>query len=200
MTLFASKGTEIELILDEYDWKLLIDRIETGNTQEDLPSGTPVKEQASTLHFSNQNLLKGAFCQNHLKGMIILLSLATALFDQIRSVNEALFDSIENYITSFVLSTSFSATIVIAIIVPVYMAILILWICKVFLQYYDMNLSIKTDQLTFEYGLITRNTAKFSFDKISTVKVKQNFLEKWFGLQYNYAKTGIECHRRGERL
>ena len=189
----ASKGSEIELILDEYDWRLLIDKIETGNTQENLPSETTIKEQVATLHFSNQNLLKGAFCQNHLKGMIILLSLATALFDQIRSVNEALFDSIENYITSLVLSTSFTATIVIAIIVPVYMAILILWICKVFLQYYDMNLSIKTDQLTFEYGLITRNTAKFSFDKISTVKVKQNFLEKWFGCSTIMLKQALNA-------
>ena len=42
-----------------------------------------------------------------------------------------------------------------------------------------MEVRIARGQLTFESGLIARNSSRFSYDKVCTVYVKRNFLEQW---------------------
>lgn len=212
----ASKKIEIELILDEEDWKALLGQIKiqeqnlkaneqtleekalkekvmensfsaTASTNPAISTKSesinitreyPTKnEYVKKLYFNNLNLIKGAFCQNHLKGLIIIFTILAILYDNISTVNSHAINYLINYMGSRTNDSSFILTVFIGL----YLASMILWICKVFLRYSNMEVQIAEEQLFFESGLITRRSSRFSYDKVCTLYVKQNVLEKWFG-------------------
>ena len=184
----ASKTEEIELILDDDDWDALLSRVETQeNTQEEVQE-TEATEQAATansktvqLKVSNLNLIKGALCQNHLKGMAVLFGVLATLYNQITSVNDKAANYFIDYVETHADSSAFSVTAVLTVIVILYLVILILWMGKVFLQYFNMDIRMGEKQLFFESGLITRNSSRFSFDKVCTLYVKRNIIENLLG-------------------
>lgn len=184
----ASRTEEIELILDDDDWDALLSRVETQeNTQEEVQE-TEATEQAATansktvqLKVSNLNLIKGALCQNHLKGMAVLFGVLATLYNQITSVNDKAANYFIDYVETHADSSAFSVTAVLTVIVILYLVILILWMGKVFLQYFNMDIRMGEKQLFFESGLITRNSSRFSFDKVCTLYVKRNIIENWLG-------------------
>lgn len=184
----ASRTEEIELILDDDDWDALLSRVETQeNTQEEVQE-TAATEQAATantktvkLEVSNLNLIKGALCQNHLKGMAVLFGVLATLYNQITSVNDKAANYFIDYVETHADSSAFSVTAVLTVIVILYLVILILWMGKVFLQYFNMDIRMGEKQLFFESGLITRNSSRFSFDKVCTLYVKRNIIEDWLG-------------------
>lgn len=184
----ASRTEEIELILDDDDWDALLSRVETQeNTQEEVQE-TEATEQAATensktikLEVSNLNLIKGALCQNHLKGMAVLFGVLATLYNQITSVNDKAANYFIDYVETHADSSAFSVTAVLTVIVILYLVILILWMGKVFLQYFNMDIRMGEKQLFFESGLITRNSSRFSFDKVCTLYVKRNIIEDWLG-------------------
>lgn len=184
----ASRTEEIELILDDDDWDALLSRVETQeNTQEEVQE-TEATEQAATansktvqLKVSNLNLIKGALCQNHLKGMAVLFGVLATLYNQITSVNDKAANYFIDYVETHADSSAFSVTAVLTVIVILYIVILILWMGKVFLQYFNMDIRMGEKQLFFESGLITRNSSRFSFDKVCTLYVKRNIIEDWLG-------------------
>lgn len=184
----ASRTEEIELILDDDDWDALLSRVETQeNTQEEVQE-TGATEQETTensktikLEVSNLNLIKGALCQNHLKGMAVLFGVLATLYNQITSVNDKAANYFIDYVETHADSSAFSVTAVLTVIVILYLVILILWMGKVFLQYFNMDIRMGEKQLFFESGLITRNSSRFSFDKVCTLYVKRNIIENWLG-------------------
>ena len=74
------------------------------------------------------------------------------------------------------LRLSLSSCITVAAIL--YIVTLLLWLGKVFLRYFNMDIRIDREQLFFESGLISRNSSRFSYDKICTVYIKRNIIEK----------------------
>lgn len=184
----ASRTEEIELILDDDDWDALLSRVENKeNTQEEVKE-TEATEQETTennktikLEVSNLNLIKGALCQNHLKGMAVLFGVLATLYNQITSVNDKAANYFIDYVETHADSSAFSVTAVLTVIVILYLVILILWMGKVFLQYFNMDIRMGEKQLFFESGLITRNSSRFSFDKVCTLYVKRNIIENWLG-------------------
>lgn len=184
----ASRTEEIELILDDDDWDALLSRVENKeNTQEEVKE-TEATEQETTennktikLEVSNLNLIKGALCQNHLKGMAVLFGVLATLYNQITSVNDKAANYFIDYVETHADSSAFSVTAVLTVIVILYIVILILWMGKVFLQYFNMDIRMGEKQLFFESGLITRNSSRFSFDKVCTLYVKRNIIENWLG-------------------
>lgn len=184
----ASRTEEIELILDDDDWDALLSRVETKeNTQEEVQETEDKEQEAKAnnktvkLEVSNLNLIKGALCQNHLKGMAVLLGVLATLYNQITSVNDKATKYFIDYVETHADSSAFSVTAVLTVIVILYLVILILWMGKVFLQYFNMDIRMGEKQLFFESGLITRNSSRFSFDKVCTLYVKRNIIEKWLG-------------------
>lgn len=183
----ASRTEEIELILDDDDWDALLSRVETQeNTQEEVQE-TEATEQETTantktvkLEVSNLNLIKGALCQNHLKGMAVLFGVLATLYN-LTSVNDKAANYFIDYVETHADSSAFSVTAVLTVIVILYLVILILWMGKVFLQYFNMDIRMGEKQLFFESGLITRNSSRFSFDKVCTLYVKRNIIENWLG-------------------
>lgn len=184
----ASKTEEIELILDDDDWNALLSRVETQeNTQEEVQETEATEQEATAnsktvkLEVSNLNLIKGALCQNHLKGMAVLFGVLATLYNQITSVNDKATTYFIDYVETHADSSAFSVTAVLTVILLLYIVILILWLGKVFLQYFNMDIRMGEKQLFFESGLITRNSSRFSFDKVCTLYVKRNIIENWLG-------------------
>ena len=230
----ASRTAEIELILEEDDWKALLSRVEmqervakevakegmsgvdadeTGDAGAAGVAGTAgaaeaagtaevagvagiagtagtaarimkrdgedvVAGQAVRMSFSNLNLIKGAFCQNHLQGMAVLFAALAAVFNTLTSVDDRAVDHVIDYVGTYAGSLSFPPSAYLAVAVVLYLVIMLMWIGKVFLRYSNMEVRMARGQLTFESGLIARNSSRFQHDKVCTVYVKRNFLEK----------------------
>ena len=232
----ASRTAEIELILEEDDWKALLSRVEmqervakegmsgvdadeTGDAGAAGAAGTAeaaeaaeaagaagvagtaevagvagtagtaarimkrdgedvVAGQAVRMSFSNLNLIKGAFCQNHLQGMAVLFAALAAVFNTLTSVDDRAVDHVIDYVGTYAGSLSFPPSAYLAVAVVLYLVIMLMWIGKVFLRYSNMEVRMARGQLTFESGLIARNSSRFQHDKVCTVYVKRNFLEK----------------------
>ena len=199
----ASKSAEIELILDDRDWKALMERVEVEeeavpsaavSASSELPvsselsgaSGTSRFPEAaeertsgSSLSFSNSNLIKGAFCQNHLQGMAVLFAALAAVYNSVTTVDDHAVDHIIDYVDTYAGTLSLQPSGYVVVAVALYFFVMLLWIGKVFLRYANMEVRIARGQLTFESGLIARNSSRFSYDKVCTVYVKRNFLEQW---------------------
>ena len=213
----ASKSAEIELILDDRDWKALMERVEVeedvsgsselpGSSELSVASGTSRFSEAaeertsgSSLSFSNSNLIKGAFCQNHLQGMAVLFAALAAVYNSVTTVDDHAVDHIIDYVDTHAGTLSLQPSGYVVLAVALYFFVMLLWIGKVFLRYANMEVRIARGQLTFESflryanmevriargqltfesGLIARNSSRFSYDKACTVYVKRNFLEHW---------------------
>lgn len=187
----ASKGEDIELILDESDWQSLMNLIEAEETIKDLDNNSPNDEhdnidtnadEKKFRYFGNKNLFLDALCQNHLKGAAVLGGFLAAVYDRLNDFSEDAAERIINYTENFIDTVTIPTVIIIAGLIAVYILILVLWLGKVMIRYYDMTLETTRKLLTFSYGLISRMSCRFSFNKICTIWVKQNFLEKRFGL------------------
>ena len=131
----ASKSAEIELILDDRDWKALMERVEmeeaavedkdsgadAGDVQG-VPAGEAVDKDmamegnpeeksaagnAVRMSFSNSNLIKGAFCQNHLQGMAVLFAALAAVYNSVTTVDDHAVDHIIDYVDTHAGTLSF---------------------------------------------------------------------------------------------
>ena len=182
----ASQGKEVEMILDEDDWNALIaqiDRLKVDEANESNPGisdtssiGTIETKDLPTV--SNLNLIKGAFCQNHLQGMTVLLGILISLYNQLGTFDKEATVYIVDYVDRYTNPAIFSLSSILLLVVLLYFVMLLLWMGKVFLHYYNTVIQINQEQLLFEYGLVSRNSSRFSYDKICTLHVKQNLLEK----------------------
>ncbi len=178
----ATRQEEIELILDEYDWKRLIQVIEKEEKPLPQSESEPLENNpTATIHFPNKNLLLAALCQNHLKGMAVLLSLLAVIFGSFENLSKDQYESILEWLDSFLDMLIASPSRIVSTLIIVYVVILVMWLGKIILRYYDTTMSHDKQLLTFTYGLLTRSSCRFFHDKICTIWIKRNFLEKKFG-------------------
>lgn len=178
----ATRQEEIELILDEFDWKRLIQVIE----KEEKPmsqseSEPPEYNTTATIQFPTKNLLLAALCQNHLKGMAVLLSLMAVLFGSFEDLSKEQYESILEWLDSFMDMLIATPLRIVVSLVTVYVVILVMWLGKTLLRYFDTTMSHDKNLLTFTYGLLTRSSCRFFHNKICTIWIKHNCLEKRFG-------------------
>lgn len=178
----ATRQEEIELILDEYEWKRLMAVIE--KEEKPIPSSEstpPDFKPSATVRFPAKNLLMAALCQNHLKGMAILASILGVIVGNFSDLSEEQASNVMDWTESF-LEMIFSTPLrIVLTLVIVYLAMLVVWLGKTLLRYYDTKLVYDSNLLTFTYGLLTRASCRFFQDKVCTIWIKRNFLEKHFG-------------------
>lgn len=182
----ASKEVEIELILDDADWEALLGQVKMQEQMPQESAETPAEKEATdsevrTLGFDNMNLIKGAFCQNHLRGMAVLGGLLVAFYGKVSSLGDKVLVYAMDYAEAYANSFSYSLSLVLIAFAMLYLLVMLLWIGKVCLRYFNLKVQISKQQLFFEGGLLTRLSSRFSYDKVCTVYVKQNILEKWLG-------------------
>lgn len=182
----ASNSAEIELVLDDDDWDALLSRVEAqeGTSRgrgeaAAAASGETGGQDAGRLNVGNANLLKGALCQNHLKGFAVLLAAFSALWSQLQSLGDGAVTYVVDYVDAHSTHLSFSWLAIVALTAILYVVVLLLWTGKVFLRYANMDIRMGEKQLFFESGLFSRASSRFSRDKICTLRVKRNFMERW---------------------
>ncbi|MDE7026231.1 MAG: PH domain-containing protein, partial [Paramuribaculum sp.] len=178
----ASKTEEIELILSDVDWLGLKNMIEEEERVPQTKTETVDGDASKELRFNNMNLIKGAFCQNHFKAIALLLGGVAAVCGQLQDLSDNAIIDIVDYVGSRADSVTGAGVMGIAgIVAVVYIVAMLLWMGQLFLRYYDMTLQTENDQLLFQSGLISRYSSRLAYDKICTVYVKRNILEKKFG-------------------
>ena len=179
----ASKNKEVELILDDADWQALLAIVKDDKQNVEKTDGTEtVKKDETenydvTISYENSALIKGAFCQNHLRGTIVL---AAALFGILAQIDVSLLEQAAVYATDHIKFFTVTITSAIVILLVVYLVSLLLWLGKIMLRYYNMRLNVSTEKLYFESGLITRRSVRFAYDKVCTIIVKTNPVERLF--------------------
>ncbi|MDE5808512.1 MAG: PH domain-containing protein [Muribaculaceae bacterium] len=178
----STRQEEIELILSESDWHRLLAMIDnTENPRPVSSEGATEESPASTIGFPISNILLGALCQNHFKGMAVLGSILSVAFDKLSDLPVNATDRLENWLETHFDTLAYSPLAIILIFAAVYFAIVLLWMGRVLLRYDDMRLTYDKRLLTFTCGLFTRASSRFYHDKICTIRIKRNFLEKRFG-------------------
>lgn len=178
----ATRQEEIELILSESDWQALLSLIEKEEKVNPVsPHEPPEYNPSFTITYPVSGLLKAALCQNHLKGMAVFGSILAVIFSNLDDISED--DTIRavGYLKTLFESLIASPLKIITLLVCLYIVILLLWLGRVLLRYYDMTMKYDRKLLTFTYGLLTRASCRFFYDKICTIRIKRNFLEKRFG-------------------
>ncbi|MDE6026776.1 MAG: PH domain-containing protein, partial [Muribaculaceae bacterium] len=94
----STRKEEIELILSESDWHSLLALIDKEERHESLfPVTPPEYNPTSTIGFPISNILLGALCQNHLKGMAVLGSLIAVVFDKLSDLPSNAKDTLANW-------------------------------------------------------------------------------------------------------
>lgn len=182
----ASKMEEVELILDESDWRNLMSLIESEEMPEAAPAAHSDTSGASgidtDIRFSNRDLLLDALCQNHLKGMAVLGGFLAIVYNRVNDFTDNAIERIADYTSGYLEHHTFTPLVIIGLLIAAYIIVLLLWLGKVMLRNFDMSLRINRTLLTFNYGMLSRASCRFAFDKVCTIWVKRNFLEKRFGL------------------
>lgn len=181
----ATDRQEVELILDESDWQMLLRRVSKGENfpHVDDSIALPPPLVDNTWSISNADILKGALCQNHLKGFSILAAAVFTVYDQISQVGDDPAMRIIDYLESHLGDMMPTAWQLVSILVAMYLIVTVLWTCKIILRYGNMTLRITDNLLTIESGLVSRFTCRLTREKITTLAIKRNPLERITGCQ-----------------
>lgn len=175
----ADKNKEVELILDDTDWNELLEMfsyVECPMKPEAVYDKGVNTEQSidNSIKFPNTALLKGAMCQNHLKGTIIM---AIVVFNILLQLDYDIISTAAIYAVEKGGEIHLTMTKTVISLVILYIVSLLFWLGKVVLRYFNMRLDVSARKLFFESGLITRRSVRFAHDKLSTIKVKVNPME-----------------------
>ncbi len=189
----ATNMQELELILDEHDWQDLFADIKKGENlsdrsvlsdrsiQSDRSASTSPSIEGETIRISNSNIIKGALCQNHLKGFAVLAAVLFPMLDNISQFGEDAYERIFNYIDDQASAAILTPLQWVFFFASIYLVVLLLWTGKIALRYGNMLLNLTKDRISMESGLISRFTCRIPRDKATILKIKQNPLEKWLG-------------------
>lgn len=173
----AMQMEEVELILDEHAWRALLSHIQHEESRA-VPPAMDEEKGEKDYKFSNLNLVKGAFCQNHLRGLAVMLGVVFWVWDKVMDIDEDTAQRAFDYVGSRADEAVITAVDVIVVAAIVYLLSMLVWVGIAFFRYYNMRVRIDSDQLTFSKGLISRSSARFSYDKVCAVYVKRNPLER----------------------
>lgn len=177
----ATYSQEVELILDDSDMQMLLHRVRMGEeftqiTDVNIPLPPPL--HSSKLKVSDLNIMKGALCQNHLKGFAILATILVAVYDKINQLGNDVTSRLFDYLDSRVESVLPSASDIILFSAVIYLTVMLLWTGKILLRYSNMSLQFADNKMTIESGLLSRYTCRIAQDKATVLTIKQNPLEK----------------------
>lgn len=179
----ASKGAEVELILDESEWKSLKRLMDHEERPKPTSENEPPPFNPTLIKsFDNIDLFKDALCQNHLKALAIVAGFIALVYEKLGDIFQDYVETAADYTLQQWDKLSVSPMCITIALVMLYLGLLIISVGKTFIRYYDMSLSYDNKFLSFSYGLISRASSRFSFDKICTLWIKRNILEKRFRL------------------
>lgn len=174
----ASKYEEVELILDEDDWQMLLDRVRDGENlslRTDTPPAPP--SENDTRRVNNLNIIKGALCQNHLKGFAVLATVFFALLGKIDQLSGDTASKVFDFLYDKAAGSLPAGWQWLWLLAGIYLIVMLLWTGKIALRYSNMTMKMAGSRITIESGLISRFTCRLSRNKVSILKIKRNPLE-----------------------
>ncbi|MDE5997443.1 MAG: PH domain-containing protein, partial [Muribaculaceae bacterium] len=190
----ASKGAEVELILDESDWESLKQLINQEERPKPASENEPPPFNPTRIkRYDNIALLKDALCQNHLNALAIVAGFIALTLEKTDDLIKDYYETVADYTVNQWDKLSVSPTYILTALIILYAFLLIISVGKTMIRYYDLSLSYDKKFLSFSYGMIARATSRFSFDKICTLWIKQNFLEKRFKLSTLMLKQALNA-------
>ena len=176
----ADKGQELEFILNEEDWQMMLNLVtpEESASVEQQHQVQSVKEQ-STYKMSPRQIIKGALAQNHLRGLWFIILALWYLFTQLSDYKWILDRAVAYTEAQFVGATTL---FYIALFIAAYLLGLLIWCAYMLFRYWGLQITFHNNRLEYEAGLFTRKTIRIRRDKVVGLGIKQNFLEKRWGL------------------
>ena len=114
--------------------------------------------------------------------MAVLGGFLVVVFNSLSDLPDSVIDMVAGYLESQLGNFAVSLAGMAIVLVFTYLLSLVLWLGRVLLRNFDLSLTYDSKILTFRHGLFSRMSSRFANDKICTVWVKCNFLEKRFGL------------------
>lgn len=200
----ADKNAEVEVLLSEEDWAALrslvapleeeTSTIEKGRRSDHAaePHEEAVRAEQKpsySYQMSFRDILRATLAQNPLKGFALMLTGLFYTYQQIYDlgdVTNALYQYAELTIAQA------SITFITILAVSAYLLSLILFFGYYIFRFWNLRVEIRGDQLTYERGLLTRKSITIYQDKICSIQMKQNILERKlriYTLQLNQAKN-----------
>lgn len=182
----ASDRQEVELILNEHDWLMLLQRV--GSSEYVAPSHyapipPPLPDEQSTLSASNLQTIIGALCQNQLKGFAVLGGIMVTVLDNLSQIDNEATDRVIGYLDAY--TTDVAVTQWhwdwLWYLAALYVILMVLWTGKTAVRHGNMSLLIDGRRMTIESGLISRYTSRVARNKVTVLSIKQNPLEKMAG-------------------
>lgn len=178
----ASKGGELELILDEADWQNLLQLIEKEEKPAPSMPDVTAAPAYATVRMSNKDLLLDAFCQNHLKGVAVLAGFLAVVYNRVSDFNDNAMEEIADYTWSHFEEAMLTPLFIVSGLAGIYLVVVLLWLGKALLKHFDTTLTIDDNLITSEGGLLARSSHRCSLSKVCTVWIKRNFFERKLGL------------------
>ena len=174
----ASEDRDVELILDEGDWRLLLSEIKSADASSPAQDRDREKNKEARIHISNAKITKGALCQNHLKGFAVLAAILSPIFGRLNDLGEDTADRVFTFIDNGLSEYLSSAGHWVWFFAIIYAAVALLWTAEILLRYADMTVVMEGNRFTIVSGLLSRFTCRLSRDKATVITVKQNPLER----------------------
>lgn len=167
----ANDQRDVELILNESDWLMLLSHV--GESE--------ITAKEEIWRVSNSNIIKGALCQNHLKGFSVLAACLAPVFNNLNELGSDTTDRIFDYIDTGASEYLSSAGQWLCFFAVVYLIVVVLLTARIMLRYGNMTITITGEKLTMSSGILSRYTCRLSRDKATIITIKQNPLEKIAG-------------------
>lgn len=180
----ANDQGDVELILSESDWFMLLSHVREGEKAtytKDATVPPPIATKDEIRKVSNSSILKGALCQNHLKGFSVLAACLAPVFNNLNELGSDTTDRIFDYIDTGASEYLSSAGQWLCFFAVVYLIVVVLLTARIMLRYGNMTITITGEKLTMSSGILSRYTCRLSRDKATVITIKQNPLEKIAG-------------------
>lgn len=195
----AGKGKEVELILDETDWRLLLNLVKTGENIADAASyaDTPkladdadgyarqsaafpsASEAEEDIRVGTFKIFKGALCQNHLKGLAVIGALLVPVIDHMDQLGDDVIPRVLDFASSHVEDAAHVSLIQwCCLMVVACLIVVVAWTGNAVVRYGEMLLRLTPSRLTMESGVISRFTIRLARDKATILEIKENILER----------------------
>lgn len=185
----ASEDVEVELLLNKEDFGLLLKTInEEGDYVISVAEGGEGEAPKEVLHpsdykkfdYSIKDLVLGAVTQNPIKGLLLFFGVVSFLFGEFY---EVLLDHLSEVVDTVHYWYLGSDWVVLTLVFVVsYLFTLLVWIIYAVVRQYGATVSVTSDKIRYEAGLLTRRAAFIAKTKITALTVKINILERLFGI------------------
>ncbi|MDN4753374.1 PH domain-containing protein [Porphyromonadaceae bacterium W3.11] len=178
----AEKGQELEFILSEEDWQMMLSLVspeEMMEVQKQIEMRESREKSKVVYRMSPIQIIKGTLVQNHLKGLWMIVLAFWYLFSQLSDYSWIM-DKLLSYAEAQFIGVSIVFYLMAFIFA--YIAGLIVLCAAMLMKYWGLQITFHKNRLEYEAGLFTHKTVRIHRDKVIGLSTKKNYFERKLGL------------------